>query len=163
MSVQINIQGTIIEFPSSGQSPNWAPAVIEFAQAVELALSASVGPYDVSPQVIDIVNTGVATPITALSFPSSVVRSVNVRYAIYRKTDTPSSQQVEAGNLTIVFDSATSTWSIERDFTGNMDVIPVSFAVNQVTNTIEYTATPLAGTNYTGKLSFAAQALLQSE
>jgi hypothetical protein len=37
MSVRITIGSQVIEFPSSGADPNWAPAVIDFAQAVETA------------------------------------------------------------------------------------------------------------------------------
>ncbi|NDC95538.1 hypothetical protein EBZ38_05890 [bacterium] len=161
MSVVITIQGTVIEFPSSGQSPNWAPAVIEFAQAVEQALLSSVGPYDVPPQAIDITNAASSTPITALSFPTSVVRSVDIRYSIFRKTDTPSSEEIEAGSMTLAYDSVSSTWSLERDFTGNTDGKTVTFTVDSV-GQVFYTSSNLAGTNYSGKLSFAAQALLQS-
>jgi hypothetical protein len=161
MSVVITIQGTVIEFPSSGQSPNWAPAVIEFAQAVEQALLSSVGPYDVPPQTIDITNGASSTPITALSFPTSVVRSVIIRYSIFRKTDTALSEEVEAGTMTLAYDSVSNSWSLERDFTGNTDGKGVTFSVDSV-GQMYYTSTSIAGSNYSGKLSFAAQALLQS-
>lgn len=221
MSVVITIQGTVIEFPSSGQSPNWAPAVIEFAQAVEQALSGVAGDYDVSPQAIDITNGASSTPITALSFPTSVVRSVIIRYSIYRICDdvtvsitttldspiitvssatnlevgaklssanangtivsivgttvTLNSQatstgivpgifsynETEAGTMTLAYDSVNSSWSLQRDFTGNTDGKGVSFSVDSV-GQMYYTSTSIAGSNYSGKLSFAAQALLQS-
>ncbi len=111
---QIIIQGQIIEFPNSGGSPNWAPAVIEFAEAVEGALAGVAGTYDVAPQVYDIasdVNTLVNVPL--LTFPVANVRSAFIRYAIYRVSDTIT--ESETGTLEIVYNNLTGTWQISRE------------------------------------------------
>ena len=120
MSVEINIQGTLIDFPSSGQSPNWAPAIIEFAQAVETTLIGVVGPYDVSPQVIDILNVPSQQDILALSFASTVVRSAEIKYSVYRKNDDPY-VEAETGTLSVVFTG--STWYIQREFMSNQTLL----------------------------------------
>lgn len=177
MSVQINISGTIIEFPSSAQSPNWAPALIEFAQTVESALSGIVGPYDISPQVIDIVNTGLETAIqnasVSLSFPTSTVRAANIRYSVYRSNSVPYTHS-ETGLLTVVYNANAAIgykWQIQRDFVGN--ITPEGTSGNGLTTAginfriddngqLYYTAVSINSTGYTGKLSFAAQALTQS-
>ena len=41
MSIPINVRGTIIDFPSSGQNPNYAPAIIQFAEAVSNAFEST--------------------------------------------------------------------------------------------------------------------------
>ena len=56
MSTTIVIQGTVIEFPTSGESPNWAPAIVEFAEAVEAALQSVLGDFDVFPQTFILSN-----------------------------------------------------------------------------------------------------------
>lgn len=158
MSIQINIQGTLIDFPSSGQSPNWAPAVIEFAQAVEEALSGVVGPYDVPPQVIDIQNGVTNQNILALSFAPSVVRSAQIRYSIYRQNNDPYNE-AETGNMLVTYDG--SNWTIERDFMSNQPSPSVTFDILN-TGQIRYTSTLKNAAGYSGKLSFAAQALEQT-
>lgn len=160
MSIQINIQGTLIDFPSSGQSPNWAPAIIEFAQAVEQALSSVVGPYDVPPQVIDIQNGVSNSDILALSFATSVVRSFQIRYSIYRESSVPSELEAEAGGMLAVYDG--SSWELQRDYVSNKNTSPsVTFAIS-ATGQISYSSISLTSLGYSGKLSFAAQALQQT-
>lgn len=176
MSVQINIKGTIIDFPSSAQSPNWAPALIEFAQNVEAALDGIVGPYDISPQVMDILNDGaehaVQTPAASLAFPTATVRSANIRYSVYRTYTgaNPTTQtHAESGLLTVVYNTANASWEIQRDFTGNITPVGgantttsgITFRIDSA-GQLYYSAAILTPTGYVGKLSFAAQALLQT-
>jgi hypothetical protein len=165
MSIQITIAGNVIDFPSSAQSPNWAPALIEFAQSVETALSGVVGPYDIAPTTINIVNTGIKTNILTLAFPTNVVRSVVVKYGFLRKTDSPSDLQYESGTLTLT--SSENNWEIQREFVGNTN--PIESLSGTITSglmfyidssgQLSYDAAILAGTNYQGKLTFSAQAL----
>lgn len=178
MSIQIIVNNTPIDFPSSAQSPNWAPALIEFAQNVATALSGIVGPYDVAPQVVDIENDGaehaIQTPSVSLAFPTSTVRSANIRYSIYRNNDA-NNTQAETGLLSVVYNSESATWELQREFIGN--ITPVGTYGNaapsgtctsgmlfRIDNNgqVYYKAATLTSTGYTGKLSFAAQALLQT-
>jgi len=172
MSIQINIGGTIIDFPSSAQSPNWAPALIEFAQVVEASLSGIVGPYDIAPQVMDILNDGaehpVQTPAASLAFPTATVRSATIRYSVYRNNDA-NNTQAESGMMTVVYNTESLSWEMQRDFTGNVTpaggpgatTSGITFRVDS-TGQIYYTAATLSSPGYVGKLSFAAQALLQT-
>jgi hypothetical protein len=153
MSVTITIQGTPIEFPSSGESPNWAPAVIEFAQATEQALLSAVGPYDIAPQVFNLisdVNTNLN--ITDLNFPTSAVRAGYIKYAVVR---IGSSTVSEAGNITVVYDG--SAWTLTRDYVGDADC---TFNITS-TGQVQITTPTLAGYS-SGKVSFSAQTLQQS-
>lgn len=174
MSIQIIINQTPIDFPSSAQSPNWAPALIEFAQNVESALSGIVGPYDISPQVIDIENDGAEHAIqvagggTSLSFPTSTVRAANIRYSVYRN-NTALNSHAETGVLSIVYNTQSDTWEMQREFVGNVTPVGTSGSTSSgITFRIDnngqvyYTASTLSSPGYTGKLSFAAQTLLQT-
>lgn len=153
MSVIITIQGTPIEFPSSGESPNWAPAVIEFAQATEQALLSAVGPYDIAPQVFNLisdVNTNL--DISNLNFPTAVVRAGYINYSVIR---IGSSTVSEAGQIVVVYDG--STWTLTRDYVGDANC---TFNITS-TGQVQITTPTLAGYS-SGKISFSAQALQQS-
>jgi len=155
MSVIITIQGTPIEFPSTGESPNWAPSVIEFAQATEQALLSAVGPYDIPQQVFTLssnVNTNLS--ITNLSFPTTVVRSAFINYSVIRlsSTETPLS---ESGEIYVVYDG--SDWRITRDYVGDAG------CTFDITSTGQVRISTTSFLNYTsGKISFSAEALPQT-
>lgn len=157
----ITIQGTVIEFPESAQSPNWAEPVIQFAEAVELALASVVGPYDVPAQVlnIDAYNPGTDIDITALNFPATEVRSAFIRYALYRETSVTSAY--EAGEITIVYNPngpVNQKWELGRRGLGDGSI---DFSISDV-GQISFTTGTLAGINHTGNLTFVAQSVLQS-
>jgi hypothetical protein len=161
MSIQINIQGTLIEFPSSGASPDWSPAIIQFAQAVEAALANVAGAFDVAPQVlnIDAYNPGSNISINALSFPVSQVRAATISYAVFRQTSTNTVS--ESGEIRVNYNPdglIGNKWQITRDYQDNANI---SFAISD-TGQISFTTTTLAGTNHTGAITFAAKALLQT-
>jgi hypothetical protein len=172
MSITIIVNSTPIDFPSSAQSPNWAPALIEFAQNTAAALNGIVGPYDIAPQVMDILNDGaehaVQTPASALAFPTATVRAANIRYSVYR-TNTAGETHAESGMMTVVYNTAAASWEMQRDFTGNVTPVGgsgsttsgITFRIDN-SGQVYYTADTITSAGYTGKLSFAAQALLQT-
>jgi hypothetical protein len=160
MSVIINIQGTPIEFPSSGESPNWAPAVIEFAQATAQALLSATGPYDISQRVVSLTNNiNTDLDIEFLNFPIAAVRAGYIKYSIIRNYE--SSSLVEAGNIICVYDSSRPTnqrWTLSRDYVGNDTGSTFKMTDD---GQVQITTTSLTG--YTsGKISFSAQALQQN-
>lgn len=157
MSTNITIQGTVIAIPSSGQDPNWAPALIAFMEATATALSGVAGAFDVSPQVFDIDAYDSATvAIPLLSFPVSNVLSVQIAYSVKRSSDTPTTK-VDAGTLTMVFNSATVAWELVRvgttDGGANM-----TFSVSAA-GVVSFTTTTIGGLNHTGVLLYSAKAL----
>jgi len=176
MSITIIVNSTPIDFPSSAQSPNWAPALIEFAQNTADALNGIVGPNDIPPQVMDILNNDneqtVQTASRSLAFPTDSVRAANIRYSVYRNSTT--GNHTETGLLTVVYNpnaGFNEKWEIQRDFIGNLTpegssgdgltISGINFRIND-DGQVYYTVKALTGTNYTGKLSFAAQALSQT-
>lgn len=157
----INIRDTVINFPDSGTSPNWAPAVIAFAQAVEDALNLLVGSADVSPQnyTIDAFNPVTSQNIPNLLFSTSIVRAAFIRYSVYRTTSL--STVTETGTIIVVYNASnpvSNKWEIIQYKTGDASI---SFAITD-TGQMQFTTTTLAGTGHAGKIAFAAQALLQS-
>jgi hypothetical protein len=162
MAIQIQIQGTVINFPSSGENPNWAPAVIEFAQLVEVALNAAIGPYDIAAQTynIDAYNTG-GIDIPNLSFDNSVVRSAKIVISTYRTNTSPSITVAETRDIDIVYNPTGPTngkWEIEQERMGNASI---SFSVSD-SGQFSFITTSIGSGTHTGILSFSARALTQS-
>lgn len=156
----LNIAGAIIDFPDDGASPDWAPAVILFAQAVASALNATIGPYDVPPQiqVIDAYN-GSGTTINNLSFSTSVVRAAFIRYSVYRNTSTTT--LAEAGTMIAVYNpnaTAGSLWNLIRSYDGESET---QFTMSD-TGQVSFTNTAITGLNYNATISYSANALTQS-
>lgn len=161
----INIQGTVIQFPDSATNPNWAPAVDQFAKSVEQALAAIVGPFDVAPQalIIDAYNPGTNIPIAALSFPTATVRSAFIRYAVFRTTTTDLAG--EAGEISIFYNPngpVNNKWEISQVITSGISGNGrISFSITDV-GQVEFSTDALSGSNHSGKLTFVAQSILQS-
>lgn len=158
MAITITIQGKDIEFPASGASPNWAPAIIQFAQAVEAALGSVTGVYDVAPQVqnIDAQNPGSNVDITALKFSSIDVVAVNILYGVVRSTDT--NDIAEGGKISLVYNEGNSPgnkWEITRHYAGDG---LITFSVTD-TGQVRFTTTTLAGINHAGFITFRADSV----
>lgn len=158
MSVNINIKGTPITFPSTGESPNWAPSIIEFAEATAQAINAAVGPYDVPPTVIDIeaANIGTTFNINELSFSTAVVRSVVISYSIILNKAVGTNS--ESGTVYGYYDvNNTPNWTVTRDYIGE------TYSTINIANDGDVELTISGSYGYTsGKMSFSAKALEQA-
>jgi len=158
----LTINGEIIDFPESAQSPNWSEAIIQFAEAVEAALSITSGTYDVAPQTmnIDAYNTASNVSISNLSFPTSNVRAAFIRYSVYRATSAANGD--EAGTMVVVYNANNATnekWTLTQDRTGNG--ASITFSITD-TGQLRFTTTALAGTSHVGTITYEARALEQS-
>jgi len=163
MSIEINIQGNLIEFPESAESPNWAEAMVQFGLAVEAALAAVVGAFDVAPQalILDPYNPGTNIDITALSFPTSTVRSAFIRYAVFRTTTLEQSE--ESGEILILYNPngpVNNKWQLAQRILGDSES-KISFNITDA-GQIRFSTTALSGSSHSGKLTFVAQSILQS-
>lgn len=161
MSVIITIQGTSIAFPSSGEPENWSQPLIDFATAVQDALSSITGPADVPPQTltIDAFNPGSNIVIPALTFSTTTVRGAFIRYAVNRTTSLTSVSEI--GEIEIVYNATGPTgnkWEYGRTYTGDASI---TFTITDVGQVLLNT-TSLSGINHTGILTYTAQALLQT-
>lgn len=159
---ELIINGTVIDFPESAESPNWSVAMILFAEAVADALATAIGTYDVAPQAftIDAFNTTTNTSISNLTFPTANVRAVFIRYSVYRTTDTETAY--EAGDMIAMYNPGNpvnSKWALSQgNITGGG--AQISFNVTD-TGQFRFSTTPLAGSNHTGKIIFDARSLEQ--
>lgn len=160
----IIINSIPIDFPDDGSSPDWAPAIIQFAQAVELVLSATANPYDVAPQsfTIDSYNSASNIDIPALSFPIGSVRAVFIRYSVYRSTNSTNAE--EAGDMIAVYNTNNSSshkWSLTLgNRTGKDGGASVTFNMTDA-GQIQFSTTALSGSSHIGKITFDARALAQ--
>ena len=159
----IVIGSQVIDFPDDAASPDWAPPIIQFAQAVAAQLAISTGTYDVSPQIMTIDSYNVASniDIAALSFPTSAVRAAFIRYAVYRTTNSDNAD--EAGDIIVIYNpnnSAGLKWSISQVRDAGKGA-QIAFNITD-TGQVQFSTTALAGTGHTGKLTFSAQAFQQS-
>ena len=160
MAKNITIQNRVIKFPESAEAPNWAPAIVEFAEAVEAALATVTGQFDVAPQVfnIDFYN-GTGTTIPALNFPFTSVSRVSILYSVVRTTDTNTA--VEGGTIDLLYDQTKTVgnnWDlvVTRQGDGLID-----FSIDNA-GQMSFTTQLIAGSNYTGFISFRASAILNS-
>lgn len=156
------INQQVIEFPDSAESPNWAPAMIQFAEAVEQGLAIAIGTYDVAPQAftIDPYNSATDIDIPNLSFPTTNVRAVFIRYSVFRTTD--SETAYEAGDMIAMYNPnnpVNSKWALTRgNRTGGDGKITFKVTDN---GQFRFDSTALAGTNHEGKIVFDARSLEQ--
>lgn len=158
---EIVITGTPIAFPNTSQSPDWSPAVIQFAELTADALSSVVGTFDVVPQrfIIDTVPNSTPTAITNLAFSTANVRGAFIQYSVYRNTTSVTVS--ETGNLMIVYNPTNSIgekWEMTRDYVGESDV---TFTIDD-TGQVNITLTALSGTTHNGFISYNGHALQNS-
>jgi len=166
MSVKITIKGRTVDFPVSGDSPDWGPAVTEFAQSVEEAINSVAGTFDVAPQIqiIDASNPGTNVIIDNLLFPPTDVQGATIYYAVYRKTDETtlgSADNVsvsEAGQLVISYNEGSGVFEMSRQGSGDASI---EFDITN-TGQIRFTTSTLTGINHTGYISYRALSVLNS-
>lgn len=157
MSITVKIQGQTIDFPTSGEDPNWAEAITQFAQAVEAAIATVAGDFDIAPQVqnIDDPYIGIDIPITNLKFPSTDIVSAEIQYGVVRQTDL--ALVTEGGVLSVYFNDGNpigNKWSISQVRQGDAKI---EFTIDD-TGQMFYTSTSIGGTplNHEGFITFRA-------
>lgn len=160
MPVNIEIQGTLVQFPTSGEEPNWAPPITQFAQLVATALSGLIGPNDVSPQVYTMIaDTNTNVDLTGLQFSTALVRSALITYSVYRQTSNANAS--EAGEIQMVYNPNNSIgekWEFSQQ---KVDDGKITFNVLD-TGQVQFSTTALGGTSHIGHISFYAKALSQT-
>lgn len=159
---RIVINGEPIDFPDTGTSPVNSETQIQFAQAVERALSGLISTGDVSKQVFTLDSShNIASNITlsGLAFSTAVVRAAFIRYSVYRETTQPA-YAYEAGQFIIVYNAQNPTnqkWEVQQEKVGDASI---TFTVDD--NGQFYFSTTSIGTGtHSGAVSFVAQALPQ--
>lgn len=167
MAIKLIIKGTPVELPESGQSPNWAPGIIEAIQALSEAVNSISGTYDVAPQVQNISAFPESSniEINNLVFPAEEVRAATIFYSVYRKTETDGpnlgQELTEAGTLQIVYNQSNpvnNKWEIQREFVGDANM---KFSIDDL-GQLEFTTESMTGIDHTGILSYRAISILNT-
>lgn len=159
----IIIAGTPIEFPDTGTAPVNSEAQIQFAQAVEAALSGLISTGDISKQIYPMnasQNVASDQTLTGLSFSTSAVRAAFIRYYVYREVTQPA-YAYEAGEMTVVYNANNPTdmkWELQQERVGNASI---SFAIDD-NGQFYFTTTSIGSGTHSGAIAFVAQALSQS-
>ena len=164
MSTKIQIQSTVIDFPTSGESPNWAPAMLQFALAVENALNASIGPYDVAPQIQTVDTNGVTDlDITNLAFPSTDVSQVVIDYSVLRTITEGETDKIytEGGKLNCTYRPENNRWELTQTKTGDAKSTFSMSLLGQVS--VSFDVLPGTGATHRGHVSFRAVSLLSHD
>lgn len=160
---QIIINGEPIAFPDTGTSPVNSEAQIQFALAVEAALSGLISTGDVSKQIYTLnvsQNTAVDVTLTGLSFSTSVVRSTFIRYSVYREVTQPNAVY-EAGEMTVVYNPNNPTnqkWEKQQERVGDASI---TFSIDD-NGQFSFTTTSIGSGTHSGQIAFVAQSLAQS-
>lgn len=169
MSVRLTVGTQVIDFPSSGQDPNWAPAVIQFAQAVTDQLSSIASQFDISPRV-QILTTDANSNIVVNSvvFPSGSVRSFTFNYAIYRTNGSGGGTTTLAENGTVsgVYKTTTATWALQHEFDGVRQSGGLPYHTFSMSGDQLLLSTVAIGGAYDGtnsKISYGASTILVSD
>lgn len=164
MSIPISLNGTVVNFPSSGESPNWAPAVIQAIQLISQALSISAGDFDVPPQIYVMtsnVNTNVDIP--NLAFPTSNVQGAIIFYAVSRTTTGSGATQIsESGTIMVNYDPSKTPgnlWQVSPEFTN--DGAAITFTMTD-TGQLQFSTTSISGSSHTGFIFYRALSVLNT-
>ncbi len=159
MSVPIVIAGTTFNYPTSGESPNWAEEASAFAVAVGEVLNTLLAPGDILQTSFTIDNNiSSETNINGLLFDSGIVRAANITYAVYRTSTSNPSGYAETGSIYIVFDDSAiddNKWKITQSTNGSSGVILTMDHNGQ----FKYKSSDIGSAGYSGLIKFSARTL----
>jgi hypothetical protein len=164
MSIPLQIGNTIVNFPSSGASPDWSGGLVAFAEAVTTQLSGLSLPSDILPTVQVLTsdaNSGLA--LSGATFPNATVRSFNFNYAIYRTNGV--TFIAETGEVVGIYNTGTSTWEIQRDYEGDKQSDGTSYhSFTMSGDNLTFSSTAIGGSysSTNSKISFSAKTQLVS-
>lgn len=119
MSTQVTIGTTIIDFPDQGDTPAWGEAITQFASACATQFQATQSTFDVPPTV-SALPTATITNQLLTTFDSTLVRSFDLYYAIYRvSTGGGATSLAEEGEVSGIYNTLSATWNITHEFNGS--------------------------------------------
>lgn len=160
----IIVGSRVIKFPNNGSDASWSQNIIDFAEAVADQLQAVSSEFDISSRVqILITNTNSGLNISDAIFPNVSVRGFSFNYSIYRVTDSES--VAETGFVNGVYNTDTSTWTLEHRFQGprQSDGQPYhTFAMSGDQLTLSTVALSGVYDNTNSKISYLARTTLVS-
>ncbi len=154
MAVTITIDNETFEFPTSGQSPNWAEPVTDTIVKIAEVLNSLKNINDILTTTATIANN-TSGVVNGLVFDNSEVRSAQIQYSVYRVTD--SNEVGEAGTIDMIYLNDANAWTVTRTFTGDAGM---TFSV-AASGQVSYTSTNISGSSYVGTMKFSGKTLPQ--
>lgn len=161
MSVPLVIANTTFNYPTSGQSPNWAEEASSWAVAVTEALNTLLGPGDIlqsSSEIKNNISSSSPELIQKLLFDPGVVRAANIFYSVYRTSDTTTSGAVETGMMFVIFDDAAideNKWRLTQNKNNDAGVV---FSIDH-NGQMYYYSSDIGDAGHSGLMKFSAKAL----
>lgn len=160
MPINLNVNNNNFAYPSDGDEPGWGNAATGWAEEVTTVLSGVQGSDDILPTSFNVANN-IASPadVVGLIFNPTTVRSAEVSYSIYRRTDT--NELAETGRMLVVYKNGGNTgekWSVGQTILG--DDSGVVFTMTDA-GQIQYTSNDVTGSNYVGQIRFYAKSITQ--
>lgn len=152
------INNTPYNYPTSGDEPGWGGEATGWAEGVTNVLSDLLGPNDILETAFNIANNQTSfSDVTGLIFNAASVRAAEIRYSIYRRSNTNPSGKTEFGILQIAYDNNVG-WSINQ---GNLlGSAGVTFEITPA-GQVRYKSTDIGALNYIGTMKFRAKTLQQ--
>ena len=160
MAIKLRLLGTTYEIPENGDAPSWGEAITSYLQAVNEYLLLIIDPNDILPTEETILNNQPTdTLIKGLLFNSALVRSGNIVYSIFRKTDT---QTVVETNTLLLNYEADAPMGEKWKFTSNSNDSSSGVLISvDDSGQFYYKSNDLTGANYEGSVVFQAKILLK--
>ena len=159
MSVELEVNGQIYNYPENRESPSWGEDASAWAVAVTDVLGSVVGPGDIVLTAASIANNQASpTNVVGLAFDTTSVRGALVEYAIYRVTTGGGATELaEMGSMYLAYKSTAASWELAVVGLTNAGV---TFSVTN-TGQVQYTSTNITGSSYSGTIKFRARAIPQ--
>lgn len=154
MSIPLVVNGTLYNFPTSGEDPNWGEENSGWAQSVTDVLGTLLAPGDILETTFSIANNiSVAADINGLIFDSGTNRSAFISYSVYRTSTANPAGNAESGTIQVVYDDDAPVgqkWSMTQDKNGNAGIV---FSVTDA-GQFQYLSTDINSTGYSGVIQF---------
>ncbi len=143
---QLNVRGSIYNYPDPGASPGWGPDATDWATAITEVIATVLSATDILKSTAPI-GDGVASPtdINAFQLDGNAVRAANASYVITRGSET------QSGTLYLNY-NATAGWSLSEQ---RLNDVGVQFSILP-TGQVQYISTT---TGQTGTIVFSARTL----
>lgn len=114
---KVTINGNVYNVADPGTEAGWGEdttgAIVDLANVVNSLTGTE---YKSDSSAILANNTGTLTDVPSLAFTSANTRNVTVKYSILVNATT---DLTENGVLNLHYDVATTSWKIQREFTGD--------------------------------------------
>lgn len=156
MSTPLVVNGTLYNYPTSGEDPNWAEEASGWSEAVTDVLGTLLAPGDILETTFSISNNITsAQNVNGLLFDSGTNRSAVISYSVYRTSTSTTSGKAEVGTMTLVYDddaTSGSKWSLMQTANGDAGVVFNVTDAGQIT----YLSSDIGSAGYSGTIHFKA-------